>query len=73
MEPLDINAMERLSGDYENLVDYMDHFLNQTSWKKYHKDLRLKPVMSVFKDMMDSESIVDNYIALNKARRQAEG
>jgi ATP-dependent exoDNAse (exonuclease V) beta subunit len=73
VEPMDINAMERLSGDYENLVDYLDHFLNQTSWKKYHKQLRLRPVMSVFKDMMDEESIVDNFIALNKARRQAEG
>ena len=73
VEPLDINAMERLCGDYENLVDYMDHFLNQTSWKRYHKQLRLKPVMSVFKDMMDEESIIDNYIALNKAKRQAEG
>lgn len=73
IEPIDINAMERLSGDYDNLVDYMDHFLDQTSWKKYHKQLRLKPVMSVFKDMMDEESIVDNFIALNKAKRQAEG
>ena len=73
VEPMDINAMERLSGDYENLVDYLDHFVNQTTWKKYHKALRLKPVMSVFKDMMDSESIVDNFIALNKARRQEEG
>lgn len=73
IEPIDINAMERLSGDYDNLVDYMDHFLNQTSWKKYHKQLRLKPVMSVFKDMMDEESIVDNFIALNKSKRQAEG
>ena len=35
--------------------------------------LRLKPVMSVFKDMMDEESIVDNFIALNKSKRQAEG
>lgn len=73
IEPMDINAMERLSGDYDNLVDYMDHFLDQTSWKKYHKQLRLKPVMSVFKDMMDEESIVDNFIALNKSKRQAEG
>ncbi len=73
IEPLDINAMERLSGDYENVVDYLDHFVNQTTWKKYHKELRLKPVMSVFKDMMDSESIVDNFIALNKARRKEEG
>lgn len=73
IEPMDINAMERLSGDYDNLVDYMDHFLDQTSWKKYHKQLRLKPVMSVFKDMMDEESIVDNFIALNKSKRKAEG
>lgn len=73
IEPMNLNAMERLSGDYENLVDYMDHFLEQTSWKKYHKQFRLKPVMSVFKDMMDKESIVDNFIALNKAKRRAEG
>ena len=70
---MDINVMERLNGDKENLVDYMDHFLEQTSWKKYHKQLRLRPVMSVFKDMLDEESIVDNFISLNKARREAEG
>lgn len=73
VEPLDLNAMERLSGDYENLVDYMDHFLDQTSWKKYHKQLRLKPVMAVFKDMLDEESVVDHFIALNKSKRRAEG
>ncbi len=72
VEALDLNAMERLGGDYENLCDYLDHFLNQTSWKNYHKQLRLRPVMSVFKDMMDKESIVDNFIALNKAKRKAE-
>ena len=71
-EAIDLNAMERLGGDYENLCDYLDHFLNQTSWKNYHKQLRLRPVMSVFKDMMDKESIVDNFIALNKAKRKAE-
>ena len=73
VEPMDINMMERLSGDYENLQDYLNHFLNQTTWKKYHKELRLKPVMSVIKDMMDSESIIDSFIALNKSRRQEEG
>lgn len=73
VEPMDLNAMERLGGDYENLVDYLDHFVDQTSWKKYHKQLRLKPVMAVFKDMLDEESIIDNFIALNKAKRTAEG
>lgn len=73
VEPMNLNAMERLSGDYENLVDYLDHFVNQTSWKKYHKQLRLRPVMAVFKDMLDEESIIDNFIAINKTRRAAEG
>ncbi|MDO5850818.1 MAG: UvrD-helicase domain-containing protein, partial [Methanobacteriaceae archaeon] len=73
IEPLDLNKMERLSGDYENLVDYMNYFLDQTSWKEYHKQLRLKPVMAVFKDMIDNEPIIDSFIALNKAKRKAEG
>lgn len=73
VEPMDVNAMERLGGDYENLVDYLDHFISQTSWKKYHKQLRLRPVMSVFKDMLDEVSVIDNYIAINKERREAEG
>ena len=73
IESLDINAMERLSGDYDSLVDYLDHFVNQTTWKKYHKQLRLRPVLSVFKDILDSESIIDHYIAINKRRRADEG
>lgn len=73
LEPMDVNVMERLGGDYENLVDYLDHFLNQTSWKKYHRQLHIKPVMAVFKDMLDNESVVDHFIENNKARRIAEG
>jgi len=73
IEPLDLNKMERLSGDYDNLVDYMSHFVEQTHWADYHKQLRLKPVMAVFKEMIDNEPIIDSFIALNKAKRKAEG
>lgn len=73
IDPLDLNMMEKLVGNKEDLESYIDHFLNQTSWKKYHKDLRLRPVMSVFKEMLDNESIIDNYILANKARRTEEG
>ena len=47
IDPMNINDMEWLNGDYENLVDYLNRFLEQTSWKKYHKELRLRPVLSV--------------------------
>ncbi|MCC8139040.1 MAG: ATP-dependent helicase [Lachnospiraceae bacterium] len=73
IEPMDVNIMERLGGDYENLVAYLDHFLNQTTWKQYHRQLRLRPVLAVLKDMLEGEPVVDHYIALQKARRDAEG
>lgn len=73
IEPLDINKMEYLNGDRENLVDYLDHFLEQTSWKRYHKQLRLRPVLAVLKEMMDSESIVETYIENAKARMERDG
>jgi len=66
VDPININDMEMLHGDYDNLVDYLDHFLNQTNWKKYHKDLRLKPVLSVLKSILDDVSVVDNYITNRK-------
>ena len=73
IDPLDINHMEFLDADYENLVDYLNHFVEQTTWKKYHKMLRLRPVMSVFKKMLDEISVTENYVSLLKTRRMAEG
>ncbi|MCD8097817.1 MAG: hypothetical protein LUE31_07265, partial [Lachnospiraceae bacterium] len=73
IESMDVNIMERLGGDYENLVAYLDHFLNQTTWKQYYRQLRLRPVLAVLKDMLEGEPVVDHYIALQKARRDAEG
>lgn len=73
IDPMSINDMEWLHGDYENLVDYLNRFLEQTSWKKYHKELRLRPVLSVFKEILDEVSVIDNYILNNKAIMKARG
>ena len=73
VDPMNINDMEMLHGNYENLVDYLDHFLNQTNWKKYHKELRLKPVLSVIKEILDDVSVVDNYITNKKKILQDQG
>ena len=73
IDRMDISTMELLNGDTDNLTEYLDHFLNQTTWKKYHKQLRLKPVLSVFKEILDNEPIIDNYISLNKYRKQKAG
>lgn len=73
IDPLNINDMEMLHADYDNLIDYLDHFLDQTNWKKYHKEMRLKPLLSVFKEIMDEISVVDNYITNRKKVLQEHG
>ncbi len=71
--PMNVNDMEFLNGDYNNLITYLDKFLNQTVWKKYHKMLRLRPVLSVFKEMLDEIKVIDNFILNSKIRKKNEG
>lgn len=73
IDPMNLNDMEWLHGDRDNLVSYLNHFLEQTNWKKYHKDLRLRPVLAVLKDIIDGESVIDNYILNAKARMKSDG
>lgn len=73
IDSLDINAMERLGGDHDDLVDYLDHFLEQTTWKKYHKALRLRPILSVVKEMLDKEAIIEHFIERSKTRKREIG
>ena len=73
VDPINLNDMEHLHGDYENLVSYLDRFLDQTKWKKYHKELRLRPVLAVLKEIQDDDALIDQYIQNSKARKRAEG
>ena len=73
IESIDLNRLEYCDADYNNLVNYLDYFVEQTSWKKYHKMLRLKPVMSVLKKMIDETDVTGNYISMLKAKRISEG
>lgn len=73
IDPMNLNDMEHLHGDYENLVSYLNRFLDQTDWKKYHKDLRLRPVLAVLKELVDDEGLIDRFILNYKARMKAQG
>lgn len=68
IESIDVNLMEQFGGDYDKLIEYLGHFLKQTSWERYYKEFRLRPMMSVIKNIMDYEPILDNYIAMKKQR-----
>ena len=41
--------------------------------KKYHKELRLRPVLAVLKEIQDDDALIDHYIQNSKARRRAQG
>lgn len=66
IDPMDVNAMEQFGGNYDMLIDYLGHYLKQTSWEKYYKEFRLRPVMAVIKNIFDYEPILDNYILNTK-------
>ena len=73
IESMDINLMETLNGDYEKLIDYLGHYLEQTSWETYYKEFRLRPVMSVIKHIVDSEPVLENFIVNSKRRKMEAG
>ena len=71
IEPIDVNEMERLNGDQAKLVGYLQKYLNETSWAMFYKELRLRPVMSVIKEIVDTGNIIDVFIAMTKSRLKA--
>lgn len=68
IESMDINLMEQYDGKRELLYQYLSHFVEQTPWAKYYKEFRLRPVMSVIKNIIDYEPIIENYITNLKRR-----
>lgn len=73
IEPMDINLMEQYDGNSDMLIEYLSHFLKQTTWEKYYKEFRLRPVMSVIKNIIDFEPILDNFIVNSKRRKMDAG
>lgn len=73
IDSMNLNDMEHLHGDYENLTSYLDRFLDQTDWKKYHKELRLRPVLAVLKELVDEERLIDHFIMNSKTRMKDQG
>lgn len=63
---ISVTEMERLKGDQKALNEYLQNFTANTSWHKYQKEFRIRPVLSVIKDIVENENVIENYIALDK-------
>lgn len=73
IDSIDINLMEQLNADSDKLAEMLGHALSQTNWEHYYKEFRLRPVMSVIKNMLDYEPVVDNFIVNSKMRKCENG
>lgn len=63
---ISVNEMEVLQGDQSALLEYLNQFSMNTNWYKYQREFRLRPVLSVIKEIVETENIIDNFIALDK-------
>lgn len=70
-DAMNIGIMEQLNGDSDKLTEYLFHYLEQTPWQNYYKQLRLRPVMAVIKDILDQQPIIETFIS-NTKRRKAD-
>lgn len=73
IQSMNVNTMEQFGGDYDLLVEYLGHFLEQTSWESYYKEFRLRPVLSVIKSILEQESVIDHFIVQAKRRKLDAG
>lgn len=69
---ISITEMERLQGDQKALQEYLQNFTVHTNWHKYQREFRIRPVLSVIRDIVENENVMENYIAMDKAQMSGE-
>ena len=65
--PMSIKDMEKCKGDDRELRKYLAPYMAETRWIEYQKEFRIKPVLSVVKELVENVNIIDNFIAKDKA------
>ncbi|WP_207648546.1 exodeoxyribonuclease V subunit beta [Butyrivibrio sp. INlla16] len=62
---IDLKFIEELNGDRDKIHAYLKGFLDKTDWEKYRKEMRLRPVISVLKHILEDSSILDELMKNN--------
>ena len=69
---ISVPEMEVEKEKSEGLAEYLSGFLSQTQWHKYQREFRLRPVVAVLKDIVESSNVIENYIAMDKVKMYGE-
>lgn len=65
---ISVTEMEQLKGNQKALNEYLQNYTVHTNWHKYQKEFRIRPVLSVIREIVENENVIENYIALDKVR-----
>ena len=63
---ISVAAMEEYDGDVEKVQAYLQRFMAETSWQTYQRAFRLQPVLSVIRDIVEKENVIERYITMDK-------
>lgn len=65
---LSIQEMDMEKEDPEKIKHYLMDFVKQTQWYTYQREFRTRSILAVLKEMIADERVIQNYIAMDKAR-----
>lgn len=63
-----IQEMDMEKEDPEKINHYLMDFVKQTQWHTYQREFRTRSILAVLKEMIVDERVIQNYIAMDKAR-----
>lgn len=63
-----IQEMDMEKEDPEKIKHYLMDFVKQTQWYTYQREFRTRSILAVLKEMIADERVIQNYIAMDKAR-----
>lgn len=63
-----IQEMDMEKEDPEKIKYYLMDFVKQTQWYTYQREFRTRSILAVLKEMIADERVIQNYIAMDKAR-----
>ena len=70
---LDIAQMEKLNADDSALIKYLEPYISCTKYEHYRRQLRLRPVIAVLKDIIYEIPVMQNVIAEFKRNNAGKG
>ena len=72
-DTIELSELQKFNGDKTALKEYLDLLVRKTNWIEYADSFRVRPVLSVIKDVFKKEPYIQNFIARRKQIKKDAG